>query len=97
MNARNIILALGTTAALVSFGVAGAATTGTQHAATQATCDALLKQANTALSAHAADAKAKSAQEQRDKGEKECKAGDFAKGSEHLRKAVTDLGMNPVN
>jgi hypothetical protein len=64
--------------------------------ATQATCDALLKQASSALTSHPGDAKAKAAQEQRDKGEKECKAGNYAKGAEHLRKAISDLGMKPV-
>lgn len=91
------MIALAATMTLAAFGTAGAATNAAQPAATQATCDALLKQANTALSTHSADAKAKSAQSERDKGEKECKAGNFAKGTEHLRKAITDLGMKPVD
>jgi hypothetical protein len=65
--------------------------------ARQATCDELLKQADTAMAAHKGDAKAATAKEQRAKGEAACKAGEFAKGSEHLRRAITDLGMKPVN
>lgn len=95
---RNMtLIALGTMVALAAVGTASAATTAAQPAATQATCDALVKQADSALTAHKADPKAKSAQEQREKGEKECKAGNFAKGAEHLRLAITDLGMKPVN
>jgi hypothetical protein len=94
MKLSKTMIALGTTVALAAFGTAGAATSA---AATQATCDALVKQADSALTAHAKDPKAAAAREQRDKGEKACKAGDFAKGSEHLRKAISDLGMKPVN
>ncbi len=97
MTIHRTLIALGTTLALAAFGTAGAATSTTQHQGTQATCDALQRQAGSVLSAHAGDAKAKAAQEQREKGEKECKAGNYAKGSDHLRKAITDLGMNPVN
>jgi hypothetical protein len=97
MTINRALIALGTTLVLAAFGTAEAATSTTQHQATQATCDALQKQAASVLAAHAGDAKAKAAQEQRDKGEKECKAGNYAKGSDHLRKAITDLGMNPVN
>jgi ABC-type transporter MlaC component len=98
MKRNTTLIALGTMVALAAVGTASAATTtAAQPAATQATCDALVKQADSALTAHKADPKAKSAQEQRDKGEKECKAGNFAKGAEHLRRAITDLGMKPVN
>ena len=83
--------------ALAGAGMAGAATNATQSTATQATCDALTKQAETALTTHKADTKAKSAQHQRDEGTKACKAGDYAKGAEHLRRAITDLGMKPVD
>jgi hypothetical protein len=88
---RNLI-ALGTILGLAAVAPAGAATP-----ATQATCDALLKQADAALVAHKGDAKAKAAEEQRAKGATECKAGNFAKGAEHLRTAIADLGMKPVN
>ena len=97
MKINKAMIALGATVALAAFGTAGAATNTAQHAATQATCDALLKQADTAVAAHKTDAKATAAKEQRAKGEAACKAGDFAKGSEHLRRAITDLGMKPVN
>ena len=96
MKRKTTMLALGTMVALAAVGTAGAATPATQPMATQATCDALLKQASSALTSHPGDAKAKAAQEQRDKGEKECKAGNYAKGAEHLRKAISDLGMKPV-
>lgn len=96
MKRNTTMLALGTMVALAAVGTAGAATAPAQPAATQATCDALLKQADSALTTHKGDAKAKAAQEQRDKGAKECKAGNFAKGAEHLHKAITDLGMKPV-
>jgi hypothetical protein len=97
MKRNTTMIALGTMLALAAVGTAGAATAAAQPAATQATCDALAKQADSALTAHKGDAKAKSAQEQRDKGEKECKAGNYEKGAEHLRKSITDLGMKPVN
>jgi predicted lipoprotein with Yx(FWY)xxD motif len=97
MKRNTTMLALGTLVALAAVGTAGAATTAAQPAATQATCDALMKQAGNALTTHKGDAKAKSAQEQRDKGEKECKAGNYTAGAEHLRHAITDLGMKPVN
>ena len=97
MKRNTTMIALGTLVALAAVGSAGAATNAAQPAATQATCDALVKQADSALTAHKTDPKAKSAQEQREKGEMECKAGNFAKGAEHLRRAITDLGMKPVN
>lgn len=97
MKRKTTLLALGTMVALAAVGTAGAATNSAQPAATQATCDALVKQADSALTAHKSDTKAKSAQEQRDKGEKACKAGEFAKGAEHLRRAITELGMKPVH
>lgn len=91
------LMVLGSMMALAAVGTAGAATTSATPAATQATCDALIKQADSAIMAHKADDKTKEAQEQRDKGEKACKAGDYAKGADHLRRAITDLGMKPVN
>jgi hypothetical protein len=97
MKRNTTMMALGTMVALAAFGTAGAATNPAQPAATQATCDALVKQADSALTTHKGDAKAATAKEQRDKGEKACKAGDYAKGAEHLRRAITDLGMKPVN
>ena len=97
MKRNTKLMALGTMMALAAVGTAGAATNAAHPAATQATCDALVKQANSALTTHKADAQAKGAQEQRDKGEKACKAGEFAKGAEHLRRAITELGMKPVN
>jgi hypothetical protein len=97
MKRNTTMMALGTMVALAAFGTAGAATNAAAPAATRATCDALVKQADSALSTHKGDAKAKGAQEQRDKGEKACKAGEFAKGAEHLRRAITELGMKPVN
>lgn len=97
MKRNTTLMALGTMMALAAVGTAGAATNAAPPAATQATCDALVKQADSALTAHKGDAKAKAAQEQRDKGEKACKAGEFAKGAEHLRRAITELGMKPVN
>jgi hypothetical protein len=97
MKINKAMIAVAATMALAAFGTAGAATSAAQPAATQATCDALLKQADTAMAAHKGDPKAAAAKEQRAKGEAACKAGDFAKGSEHLRRAITDLGMKPVN
>lgn len=97
MKINKAMIALGATVALAALGTAGAATSTAQPAATQATCDALLKQADTALTTHKGEASAKAAQEQRAKGEAACKAGEFAKGSEHLRRAITELGMKPVN
>jgi hypothetical protein len=97
MKINKAMIALAATTALAAFGTAGAATNNAQPAATRATCDALLKQADTAVTAHKADTRATAAKEQRAKGETACKAGDFAKGSEHLRRAITDLGMKPVN
>jgi hypothetical protein len=97
MNGKTKMLALGTMVALAGFATAGAATTTNHATATQATCDALTKQADTAITAHKTDSKAKSAQEQRDAGAKDCKAGNYAKGTEHLRRAITDLGMKPVD
>jgi uncharacterized protein HemX len=96
-NRKTTLLAAGMLIALAGVGTAGAATNAAQPAATQATCDALMKQADTAVSTHKTDAKAKAAQEHRDAGAKECKAGNYAKGAEHLRHAITDLGMKPVN
>jgi ethanolamine utilization microcompartment shell protein EutL len=96
MKFNKATIALGATIALAALGTAGAATAA-QPAATQATCDALLKQADTAITSHKGAPGEKSAQEQRAKGEAACKAGEFAKGSEHLRRAITDLGMKPVN
>ncbi len=97
MKRNTKLMALGTMMALAALGTADAATDAAQPAATQATCDALVKQANSALTAHKAGATATAAQEQRAKGEKECKAGNYAKGAEHLRRAITDVGMKPVN
>jgi curli biogenesis system outer membrane secretion channel CsgG len=96
MKRNTTIMALATIATLAAFGTASAATEATPMA-TQATCDALVKQADNALTTHKSDSKAKAAHEQRDKGEKECKAGNYAKGAEHLRHAITDLGMKPVD
>ena len=97
MKRNTRMTALGTMVALAAIGTAGAATNANQPSATQATCDALARQADTAVAAHKSDAKATAAQEQRQKGEKECKAGNYAKGAEHLRHAITDMGMKPVN
>lgn len=93
---KTTFLALGTMVALAGAGLASAATSGTT-AATQATCDALMKQTDSALATHKTDAKARTAQQHRDEGAKECKAGSYAKGAEHLRRAITDLGMKPVD
>ena len=54
------LIALGTLAALAALGTANAATPA-MPAANQATCDALLKQADTSLTAHKSDAKAQAA------------------------------------
>ena len=97
MRLNKTILALGATVALATFGTAGAAADIAHAAATKATCDALMKQADTALAAHKTDAKAKSAQEHRAAGDKECKAGNYAKGTEQLRMALTDVGMKPID
>ncbi len=97
MKRNKSMIALGAMVALATFGTAGAATNAAQPAATQATCDALIKQADTSMATHKGDAKAKTAHEQREMGVKECKAGNFAKGADHLRHAITDLGMKPVN
>lgn len=97
MKRHTSLMVLGSIMALAAVGTASAATTNAASAATQATCDALAKQADTAVMTHRTDANAKTAQEQRDKGEKACKAGEYAKGTEHLRRAITDLGMKPVN
>jgi len=97
MKRNSTVMALGAMMALAAFGTAGAANSPAQPAATQATCDALARQADSALAAHAGDAKAKAAQQDRAMGEKECKAGNFAKGTEHLRRAISDLGLKPVN
>ena len=97
MRRNRSLLAVGTMLALAAIGTAGAATNPAQSTATQASCDALIKQADSALTTHKTDAKAQAAREQRDKGMKECKAGNYAKGVEHLHKAITDLGMKPVN
>lgn len=94
---KTTMLAVGATMALAAAGIAGAATKATEPAATQATCDALTKQVDAAVSTHKTDAKLKSAQKHREEGAKACKAGEFAKGAEHLRMAITDLGMKPVN
>jgi len=96
-NRKTTILAVGTMLALAGAGVAGAATKTPAPAATHATCDALMKQADSALTTHKTSAKAKSAQQLRDEGSKECKAGNYAKGAEQLRHAITDLGMKPVD
>jgi hypothetical protein len=94
MKRNTTIIALATLTTLAAFGTASAATEAT---ATHATCDALVKQADNALTTHKGDSKAKAAREQRDKGEKECKTGNYTKGAEHLRHAITDLGMKPVD
>lgn len=97
MKLNTTMMVLGAAMAMTAFGTAGAATNAAQPAATQATCDALVKQAGSAFAAHKTDAKAKVAQEQREQGEKACKAGNYAAGAEHLRHAITDLGMKPIN
>ena len=98
MTLNKTLLAVGATMALAAFGTAGAATNATHAApATRATCDALVKQAASALTTHKSDAKARSAQDERAKGEKECQAGNYAKGAEHLRRAIVDVGMKPVD
>lgn len=97
MKLRTTTIAAGTIIALLGIGSAGAATNAPKPAATQATCDALLKQADTAMSTHKTGTKAQAAKEQRNAGEKACKAGEYAKGAEHLRHAITDLGMKPVD
>ena len=96
-NRKTTMLVLGTMLALAGTGVAGAATKTPATAATQATCDALMKQADSALTTHKTSTKVKVAQQLRDDGSKECKAGNYAKGAEHLRRAITDLGMKPVD
>ena len=97
MKRNTTMPALGTMIALAVVGTAGAASNPGHPAATQAICDSLIKQADSALASHKTDAKATAAHEQRATGEKECKAGNYAKGVEHLRRAITDLGMKPVN
>ena len=94
---KTTMLAVGAALTLAGAGVAGAAPSAAQPAATHATCDALQKQAATALSTHKTDAKSKSAEKLRDEGSQACKAGDYAKGAEHLRRAITELGMKPVD
>jgi len=90
------MMVLGAAMALTAIGTAGAATNPAQPAATRATCDALVRQAGSAFATHKADPKSKTAQVQREQGEKACKAGNFATGAEHLRRAISDLGMKPV-
>ena len=90
-------MALAAAMAMAALGTAGAATNAAQPVTTQATCDALSNQAGSALATHKTDAKTKVAQEQREQGEKACKAGNYAVGAEHLRRAISDLGMKPVN
>jgi urease alpha subunit len=97
MKRHTSLMVLGSMVALAAAGTAGAATSTAAPVATQASCEALARQADTAVMAHKTDAAAKTAQEQRVKGEKACKAGEYAKGTEHLRRAITDLGMKPVN
>ena len=95
-NRKTTMLAVGAMLALAGAGVAGAATKAAP-AATQAACDALTRQADSALTTHKTSSKATTAQHLRDAGSKECKAGNYAKGAEHLRQAITDLGMKPVD
>jgi flavodoxin len=90
-------MALAAVIALAAFGTADAATKPAHPATTQATCDALAKQAGSAFATHKADVKTKAAQAQREQGEKECKAGNYAVGAEHLRRAINDLGMKPLD
>ena len=96
-NRKTTMLAMGAMLALAGAGVAGAATKSPAPTATQATCDALTRQADSALTAHKTSAKATAAHTLRDEGSKECRAGNYAKGAEHLRQAITDLGMKPVD
>jgi hypothetical protein len=96
-NRKATMLAVGAMVALAGAGAASAATKTTTPAATQAACDALTRQADSALTTHKSAAKAKTAQQLRDEGAKECKAGNYAKGVEHLRQAINDLGMKPMD
>jgi hypothetical protein len=97
MNSKLSTLALSALIAVAGIGTAGAATSATK-AATQDTCHALVKQAESALSTHKGDAaKSKSAKEHFDAGKADCKAGSYEKGAEQLRQAINDLGMKPVN
>jgi len=96
MKPNKSMMVLGAAMAMAAIGTAGAATNAAQPAATRATCDALAKQAGSAFATHKADPKSKTAQLQREQGEKACKAGNYAAGAEHLRRAISDLGMKPV-
>jgi hypothetical protein len=95
-NRKTSMMAVGAMLALAGAGVAGAATKAAP-AATQSACDALARQADSALTTHKTSSKAKTAQQLRDEGARECKAGNYAKGAEHLRQAINDLGMKPVD
>jgi hypothetical protein len=97
MNLKTTLIAVGATLSLAGLGVASAATNATPAHATAATCDSLVKQANTATAAHAAGKKTEAAKKLRAEGEKNCKDGLYDKGAKELRQAITDMGMKPVN
>lgn len=96
MNLKTTLLAAGATLSLAGIGVASAATNATPAHATVATCDSLVKQANTAT-AQASGKRSEAAKELRAEGEKNCKDGLYDKGAKELRQAITDMGMKPVN
>ena len=97
MNLKTTLIAAAATLSLAGLGVASAATNAAPAHATAATCDSLVKQANTATATNATGKKSEAAKKLRTDGEKYCKEGFYDKGAKDLRQAITDMGMKPVN
>jgi hypothetical protein len=60
------------------------------------TCSSLTKQFDDAMGTHGNAAKFSEAKTLRAEGEKDCTAGEFAKGAHDLRHALRDLGVKPA-
>ena len=97
MNTTRKLAALAATLSLAAFGTAFAATAAAPAPANKATCEALTRQVDSALAGTKDAKRSEAARVERNIGEQDCKAGKYDVGSEHLRKALSDLGMKPVN
>ena len=59
-------------------------------------CQNLLHQFDVAWPAHQQRVRASAARRSRDLGETDCRAGRYADGVHHLRRALHDIGVKPV-
>ena len=90
--AARVVLA----AALMLGAAASPAADSGEPPGTATDCQNLLHQFDVAWPAHQQRVRAPAARRSRDLGEVDCRAGRYADGVHHLRRALHDIGVQPV-